>query len=209
MTTEFYKLMLVTHRQEQPLADYLQFIKTCIASGVTSVQLREKGATRAFLLDYACQLKTLLDQFHIPLIINDNVELALEIDAHGVHLGQSDGSPLVARRRLGANKWIGLSIETGQELVEANACEVNYVAASAVFPTNNKANICKVWSAAGLSALAKNSVHPVVAIGGVNQHNIQEVMTAGAKGVAVIAALHDAANPSEMAAHLRELVEGC
>ncbi|PJE17900.1 thiamine phosphate synthase [Legionella sp.] len=137
MIAEFYKLILITHRQEQPLADYLQFIEKCIASGVTSVQLREKGATRAFLLDYARQLKALLDQFHIPLIINDNVELALEIDAHGVHLGQSDGSPLVARRRLGANKWIGLSIETGQELVKANAYEVNYVAASAV-PTNNK-----------------------------------------------------------------------
>ncbi|PJE17901.1 MAG: hypothetical protein CK430_01275 [Legionella sp.] len=67
--------------------------------------------------------------------------------------------------------------------------------------------MCKVWGAAGLNALAKNSIHPVVAIGGINQHNIQEVMTAGAKGVAVIGALHDAANPSAMTTHLRQLVE--
>ncbi|ARH01177.1 thiamine phosphate synthase [Legionella micdadei] len=207
MTTPFYKLMLVTHRQGRPIDNYLRFIKECVEAGVTSIQLREKGASPEFLLDYALQLKVLLDSYQVPLIINDNVDLALEVDAHGVHLGQSDGCPVHARQRLGADKWLGLSIETEDDLIRANASRVDYVAASAVFPTINKANIRTIWGLKGLNSLVKNSLHPVIAIGGINQYNIHEVMMTGAKGVAVIGQLHDAPDPSLMTTHLRQLID--
>ncbi|CDZ77996.1 Thiamine-phosphate synthase [Legionella massiliensis] len=207
MTTEIYKLILVTHRQAQPLDAYLQFIEKCVTSGVSSVQLREKDASPFFLLDYASRLKKLLDQYQIPLIINDNLELALEIDAHGVHLGQTDGSPALARARLGPDKCIGLSIESEDDLTRANACEVDYVAASAVFPSSHKTNLRTIWGLDGLQSLAKRSIHPLIAIGGINQQNLGKVMAAGAQGVAVIGALHEADNPAAMAAELRSFVD--
>ena len=207
MTAEFYKFILVTHRQNQSLADYLQFIEICISSGVTSVQLREKNAKPCFLLAYARQLKALLDRYQIPLLINDNLELALEINAQGVHLGQTDLAPELARERLSHHKWIGLSIETEEDLRRANKVAVDYVAASAVFPTEHKANICTHWGLDGLHTLAQSSRHPVIAIGGINQQNIDEVMAAGAKGIAVIGALHQAKDPAAMALRLRELID--
>ena len=195
MTNDFYKLILITNRQSQPLKDYLQFIELCLKSGVTSVQLREKEATSAFLLDYASQLKTLLDSYNVPLIINDNLELALEINAQGLHLGQTDGSPHLARERLGTDKYLGLSIETEEDLERANCCDVDYVAASAVFPSSHKTNLRTIWGLDGLQSLAKRSVNPLIAIGGINPGNVEKVMTAGAQGIAVIGALHDDPNP--------------
>ena len=207
MTDDFYKLMLITHRQTCPLVDYLVFIEKCISSGVTSVQLREKDASPSFLMDYALKLKILLDRYNIPLIINDNLELALEVNAHGVHLGQSDGSPELASKRLGAEKYLGLSIETEDDLLRANKCVINYVAASAVFPTPHKNNIRTHWGLKGLRNLAGRSLHPIIAIGGIDEQNLRDMLAAGAKGIAVIGALHDAENPAKQAFTLRKIID--
>lgn len=203
----FYKLMLVTHRENRPLDEYLLFIEECLGFGVSSVQLREKNGSPSFILDYATQLKSLLDRYKIPLLVNDNIELALQINAHGVHLGQTDGCPLLARQRLGAEKWIGVSIETEAELEKANHYPIDYVAASAVFPTNHKANIRQFWGLDGVSNLAKHSLHPLVAIGGINDQNITDVLSAGAQGIAVIGAIHDAKEPAAMTLKLRQLID--
>ncbi|MBA2657798.1 MAG: thiamine phosphate synthase [Tatlockia sp.] len=207
MTTEFYKLMLITHRQAQPLHDYLQFIEICIKSGVTSVQLREKEAKPSFLEDFALKLQTLLAPYKIPLIINDNLELALKINAQGLHLGQSDGSPRWAREQLHPNQYLGLSIETENDLIRANSYTVDYVAASAVFPSVHKTNLRTIWGLEGLNALAQRSLNPLIAIGGINVTNVKQVMDAGAKGIAVIGALHNAPNPAAMTANLRQFIE--
>ncbi len=207
MTAAFYKLMLVTNRKSQPLSDYLQFIEQCISSGITSVQLREKDGNPSFLRDYALQLKTLCDSYNVPLIINDNLELAREIKAQGLHLGQTDGSPHIARQRLGSHKYLGLSVESEGDLRRANGCALDYVAASAVFPTANKSNLRRFWGLEGLSLLAKSSVHPLIAIGGINLDNVAEVIAAGAQGIAVIGALHEAENPAQMTANLRLLID--
>ncbi|MBA2711669.1 MAG: thiamine phosphate synthase [Tatlockia sp.] len=207
MTVDFYKLMLVTNRNTQPLNEYLQFIEKCIDSGVTSVQLREKESSPTDLLVFALQLKTLLNRYDIPLIINDNLELALEINAQGLHLGQTDGSPLIARQRFGKDKYLGLSIETEDDLERANVCEINYMAASAVFPSANKTNLRRFWGLEGLKSLAERAVHPLIAIGGINLGNVEEVMAAGARGVAVIGVLHEASDPSEMTLKLRKLID--
>lgn len=207
MRSDFYKLMLVTHRQSHPLDDYLHFIEKCLCSGVSSVQLREKNASPDFLLDYALRLKNLLDRYKIPLIINDNLELAIEINAQGLHLGQTDGSPLLARERLGADKYLGLSIESEDDLEKANHCNLDYVAASAVFSTTNKTNLRKIWGIEGLQSLAQRSIHPLIAIGGINEQNVEKVIEAGAQGIAVIDALHAAENPSATATALLLQIE--
>lgn len=207
MNTDFYKLMLVTHRQDASISQYLDFIKLCINSGVTSVQLREKNTDAEFKLKFAMQLKNLLDSCAIPLIINDDVELALKIDADGIHLGQSDTSVEVARKMLGTHKYIGLSIETEHELEKANTYDLNYVAASAIFPSQHKTNLKTIWGISGLDILCKQSKHPVIGIGGINQDNLAQVMQAGADGVAVIGALHQAQNPTELTKVLRKIID--
>jgi thiamine-phosphate pyrophosphorylase len=206
MRDPLYTLMLVTNREQISIPQYMKFIEQCATSGITSVQLREKNANPAIILDFAQQLKNVLDPLNIPLIINDDLELALQINASGVHLGQSDGSVLLARAQLGADKYIGLSIESEEQLLQANQYPVNYVAASAVFPTSHKSNIKKIWGLQGLNELARISTHPLIGIGGITIHNIKATILAGAKGAAIIGALHDAENPAIMASQLRALM---
>lgn len=205
--TDFLKLILVTHRLESSIPEYLDFIKKCVSSGVTSVQLREKTSDQSFKLEFALQLKDLLSAYHIPLFINDDVALALQIDAEGVHLGQSDTSPQLAREILGNNKYIGLSIESEDELIKANQNDLSYVAASSVFPTEHKNNLRTIWGLDGLNELCKKTKHPMVGIGGINQHNLSQVMQAGVQGVAVIGALHQALDPIEMTIVLRKIID--
>lgn len=201
-----YKLMLVTHREQIPVPQYLKFIEQCAKSGISSVQLREKNSSQDFILHFALQLKDLLKPLHIPLIINDDLDLALEIDAEGLHLGQSDGSIFHAREKLGPDKCLGLSIETEAQLHQANQYPLDYVAASAVFPSRHKSNIKTVWGLDGLGRLAALSTHPVIGIGGIDLQNIQATLAAGAKGAALIGALHLAEDPATMTRQLRSLM---
>jgi len=208
MHNNYLKLMLITNRQTNDLSHYLDFIEHCVLGGITSVQLREKKLPAPDLIIMAEKLKLLLDRYNVPLIINDNVDLTVNVDASGVHLGQTDGSPIAARERLGTEKIIGLSLESEEDLLRANALPVDYAAASAVFSTANKHNIRKLWGTSGLATLASTCVHPVIAIGGIDLTNASAVITAGAAGIAVIGVLHQAENPEATAFDLLRLVNG-
>jgi thiamine-phosphate pyrophosphorylase len=201
MRNSFFKLMLVTNRCGKPLGEYLEFIACCVRSGVTSVQLREKNLSFDELLEFGRELQSVLSPLSIPLMINDNVELAYQLDADGIHLGQSDGSVLMARKRLGDQKLIGLSVGTVDELEEANALPIDYIGLGVVFPTKNK-DVKTVLGYDGLTKLAKLSKFPVVAIGGINETNIDSVLRSGAWGVAAIGAFHDALDPSVVTKNL-------
>ena len=195
MSVPLYTLMLVTNRDTSSISQYLKFIERCAKAGISSVQLREKKSNFAVKLSFAQQLKELLDPLHIPLIINDDLDLALKINASGLHLGQSDGDVIKAREKLGPDKYLGLSIETKAQLELANQYPLDYIAASAVFPTVHKKNVKKLWGLAGLSELSLQSKHPVIGIGGITCNNIQSVILAGAKGAAIIGAIHEATDP--------------
>ena len=209
MYSDFYKLILVTHRQDASTSKYLDFIESCVSlkGGVTCVQLREKNTDPVLTLKWAQKLKDLLNCYSIPLIINDNLDLANEVDAEGVHLGQSDVPVHVARKRLGDTKFIGLSIESESELNEANYYDINYISASAVFPSQHKNNLSTFWGIDGLRQLCKKSIHPVVGIGGINRNNVSRVIQAGAQGVAVIGALHKVLHPAQTALALRKIID--
>lgn len=193
------KLCLVTNILDTPMPKYLAFVEQAIKGGVTMVQLREKSKDYQEIKARALALFTLLKPLNIPLIINDHLDLALEIDADGVHLGNSDLPVILAREKLGYNKIIGVSIESMEDLDNANKLPVNYVAASAIFPSTTKLD-CKIfWGIDGLKTIVDNSLHPVIAIGGIKSEHIKEIINTGAKGVAVISSIHDSKNPFQTA----------
>lgn len=178
--------------------------------GITSLQLREKHTSSEFLFEFGRRLKLILAPFSVPLIINDDIELAHRLDADGVHLGHTDGNPEQAQKLLGPNKIIGLSIESLDELEKINDLDigVTYVAASAVFATKSKNNIKTLWGIDGLKKVVALSRYPVVAVGGINQKNVAQVMNTGAFGVAVIGAIHEAKDPQKEVQRLCNIING-
>lgn len=204
--TPCYKLMLVTQQGNIPTQDYVKFIQTCAASGITSVQLREKNKPYAALLELGKNIQEILAPYLIPLIINDNIELALALDAAGVHLGQTDCCPQKARDQLGPKKIIGVSIDSLANLQHANQLPINYVGIGSIFPTQNKTNVTHFWGTAGLKQVAPLSTHPIIAIGGINEHNATEVMLAGAHGIAAIGAFHHAVDLPATTKKLRQII---
>jgi thiamine-phosphate pyrophosphorylase len=196
-------LCLLTNAQIESFDLYKEFILQAVEGGVTLIQLREKSKNLTTIRRMALELKTILDPVNIPLLINDHVEIAKEIDADGVHLGQSDCSPAEARQFLGPAKIIGWSIETLKELEIANQLTcIDYIAASAIFPSQTKSDCKTIWGLEGLRKITQLSRHPVIAIGGITQHNIQQVIDQGADGAAVISAIHCHDNPKKAATHL-------
>lgn len=200
------KLCLLTHiKPDQPLNEYLKFVIQAVAGGVTMVQLREKGTDLIEVKEKALALQQVLRPLGVPLIINDFVELAAEINADGVHIGQEDMSPAQARNILGRDKIIGLSIESFNDLELSNQSDdLNYVTASAVYQSKTKPYCKTLWGIQGLSDIVKLSRHPVTAIGGIKLNNIKEIERAGATGVAVIGAIHDEPDPYLASRYLRE-----
>ena len=202
MNTRALRLCLVTNLQNQSFSLYKPFLLKAIQGGITAVQLREKTHTLLEFHQLALQFKNTLRPFNIPLIINDHVEIAKEIDADGVHIGQSDISPLEARKILGPSKMIGWSVETLKELENANQLTcIDYIAASAVFPSKTKPDCKTIWGLGGLRQVSELSRYPVVAIGGINLGNIAMIMENGACGAAVIGAVHNH-DPRKSAADL-------
>ena len=201
------KLTLVTQRSHQSINHYLDFISTCARSGITAVQLRDKQLAENDLLHFGKALKASLDSYAIPLIVNDDLDLCLELDAGGLHLGQGDGDPCLARKRLGPDKILGLTINTLQELKVANRLPIDYVGVGAIFPTQNKLNIQTIWGLENLTQAASCSAHPIIAIGGIDIHNATQVIKAGAVGIAAIGAFHNASDPEGITRALRNIVD--
>lgn len=190
------QIHLLTNCQAFPDDKYLKFIEICAKSGITHLQLRQKNWAYSDLLSFGRELKAVLSNYDASLIVNDDFKLMLELDADGIHLGQTDGNPELVRALIGQDKIIGLSIESMSELLTANQLDyLNYVAASSVFPTNTKKNLRTIWGIDGLKQFCQESRHPVIAIGGINLTNVSQVYATGVAGIALISAIHEAENP--------------
>lgn len=200
-----YRLYLVTD-DKQDLATLKWVVSEALQGGVTMVQVREKhGDIRAFI-ERALIVKTILRNTGVPLIINDRVDVALAIDADGVHLGQSDMPVGMARRLLGANKIIGLSVETDEQLAQANALPIDYIGLSAIFATSTKTDISKHWGIEGLKRALSITSLPIVAIGGINESNIPQLCATGVHGIALVSAICHTHDPKAATVHLRHLI---
>lgn len=201
-------LCLVTDHRRYSLASYLHFLSEAIRGGVTSIQFRDKENPLPVVRETAKIIKQFLQPYHIPLIINDYVELAAEIDADGIHVGQSDLAPIRARELLGPDKLIGYSVESLPQLERANQLDcIDYIAASAVFPSKTKTDCKTIWGLQGLREIAKLSKHPIVAIGGITPENAADVITHGACGIAVVSNIHDNVDPAMAASQLIQQIQ--
>ena len=200
-------LYLVTDRPLAGGRDMAWIVREAASGGVTMVQLREKDAATGEFIELASRLMKILTPLGIPLIINDRVDVALAVDADGVHIGQSDMPYETARRLLGPDKIIGLSVENMDDLIKANSLDVDYVGISPVYGTPTKTDTAEPFGLEGLRKAVNMSKHPTVAIGGMNAGTIADVMAAGTDGVAVVSAICSAENIREAAAQLKAIVE--
>ena len=204
------KLFYVTDRAANTDEWLIQTVEQAVKGGVTTVQLREKNISVQEIIMLGKALKALLKPYKVPLIINDNVEVCKAVGADGVHLGQSDMHPNEARKLLGEQAIIGLSLENMQQTKLANQLSsIDYVAASPVFKTPTKPECTEAWGLEGLRQLATMSRYPVIAIGGINLQNIVEVMDAGAVGIAVVSYIQLATNKQDAAVRLLKEIERC
>ena len=199
-------LYLVTDRPLAQGRDMAWIVREAVAGGVTMVQLREKDCPTGEFITLARELKMVLQPLGIPLIINDRVDVALAIDADGVHIGQSDMPYEVARALLGKNKIIGLSVETMDEVIATNALDVDYIGISPVYATPTKTDTLQPFGLEGIEEVMRISRHRCVAIGGMNRDTIGEVIRRGVEGVAVVSAIVSADSPREASKELAKII---
>jgi len=202
MKAEQLKLYLVTDRGLSLGRDLEWVVEQAVKGGTTMVQLREKETDTREFVALAQRLVKILRPAGVPLIINDRIDVALAVDADGVHIGQSDMPYDIARRLLGPDKIIGLSVENLDEVLEANKLDVDYVAISPVYGTPTKTDTAAPFGLEGLRRAVQLSEHPTVAIGGMNARTAPDVFAAGTDGIAVVSAICSAPDPAEAARKL-------
>lgn len=191
-----------------------RIVSEAVGGGVTMVQLREKDLSTREFVQLALRLKKVLahcsgpDGHRVPLIINDRIDVALASDADGVHIGQSDMPYGLARRILGPDRIIGLSVENLAQVEEADSLDVDYIGVSPVFATPTKTDTAAPFGIQGLRRAVEMSVHPTVAIGGMNARTVADVMDTGTDGIAVVSAIVGAPSPREAAAELYNIMDG-
>lgn len=166
----------------------LHQVELAIEGGATFIQLREKNLDEQHFLKEAVDIQELCKKHHIPFVVNDNVAIALQMNADGVHVGQSDMEAGKVREKLGADKILGVSAETVEQAILAEKNGADYLGVGAVFPTGSKTDAADV-SLDTLREICKSVSIPVVAIGGISQQNVCELKGTGIVGIAVISAI--------------------
>ena len=178
-------------------------VEKALKGGATFVQLREKQLDQEHFLEEAKEIKKLCKQYHVPFVINDNVEIAVLMDADGVHVGQSDMEAGNVRKMLGDDKIIGVSVE---QAVLAQQRGADYLGVGAVFPTGSKDDADDV-SHETLKAICEAVQIPVIAIGGISKNNVMELAGSGICGIAVISAIFAQSDIEHAASELKILTE--
>lgn len=184
----------------------IDVVHESLDGGVTMVQLREKTLEEEKFLEEAKELQALCRERGVPFLVNDNVEIAREMNADGVHVGQSDMEALDVRAILGPDKILGVSAQTVEQAVLAEKHGADYLGVGAVFPTGSKDDADDV-SYDTLKAICQAVSIPVVAIGGITQQNVEKLAGSGICGVAVISAIYAAKDVKAAAADLKTTVK--
>ncbi len=181
-------------------------VRAALEGGATFVQLREKNLEDTTFLEEAKELKALCMSYHVPFVINDNVQIALEMDADGVHVGQSDMEAGNVRELLGEDKIIGVSAGNVEEALRAEARGADYLGVGAVFPTGSKDD-AKPVTHEMLRAITESVHIPVVAIGGITEENTKSLTGSGIDGIAVISAIFGQEDITEATKRLRKVTQ--
>jgi thiamine-phosphate pyrophosphorylase len=200
-------LYLVTDRALCGIKPLEDVVLRAVRGGASYVQLREKDiSTRAFV-EEALRIKKILEPYRIPLIINDRIDVALACGAEGVHIGQQDMPYAEARRLMGDDAIIGVSVENWEDVEDAENIDANYIGVSPVFATPTKTDTKGAWGLEGIARIKDFSRHQLVAIGGINESNAREVVRAGADCVAVVSAICAASNPEEASRRINQIIK--
>ena len=205
-TKEDMLLYAVTDRAWTGEKTLLEQVKEALDGGITFLQLREKELGEEEFLREAEDMKTLAAAYHVPFIINDNVELALAIGADGVHVGQEDMEAGKVREKLGPDKIIGVSAHSVEEAVKAEKSGADYLGAGAVFSTSTKGD-AGALSMETLKAICSSVSIPVVAIGGIKEENILSLKGTGVAGAAIVSGIFARKNIREACVRLRGLAK--
>lgn len=183
-----------------------QDVEAAIKGGATFIQLREKKLDEEHFLEEAKEIKELCKRYRVPFVINDNVDIALAMDADGVHVGQSDMEAGMVREKLGPDKIIGVSAQTVEQAILAEQKGADYLGVGAVFPTGSKDDAVEV-SHETLKAICEAVKIPVIAIGGISTENVMELSGSGICGIAVISAIFAKPDIETAARELRKQTE--
>ena len=197
--------MLITDRNlcKQSFFDTIKF---ALKGGVKTVQLREKGLTTYELYSLALELRKMTLEFKANLIINDRVDIALAIEADGVHLGWQSLPFGIVRKLFGFGKLIGVSTHNRQEALQAQNFGADYITFGPVFPTPSKEGLLEPIGPEEIQKLKQEINIPVIALGGINEKNVETVLEKGADGIAVISSIMRADNPEDVAKCLYEKI---
>ena len=200
MKTIDLSLYLVTDKSDD-VEKFLKTIEEAIKGGVSVVQIREKTAETLDFYNLALKVKEITTKYNVPLIINDRVDIALAIDADGVHVGQSDMPCEVTRKLIGTDKILGVSAATITEAKKAQKDGADYIGTGAVFPTATKDDAPSITKQ-NLKEIVESIDIPVVAIGGINNDNASELTDTGIAGLSVVRAIMSADDPKKASEEL-------
>jgi len=202
-----YSLYFVADAEYAAGFDLVPIIEKAIEGGVTAVQLRGKTLPFRVFLDLGLRTAAVLEGRGVPLLVNDRVDIALACGAAGVHLGQEDMPLAQARKLLGKGRIIGVSVNTLEEALEAEAQGADYVGLGPVYATSTKTTGLPVLGPEGIRRIKSYLRLPVIAIGGISEANAGKVMAAGAEGIAVVSAILGAADTERAARSLRKAID--
>lgn len=203
MKTLDLSLYLVTDKSDD-VEKFLKTIEEAIKGGVSVVQIREKTADTLDFYNLALKVKEITEKHNVPLIINDRVDVALAVDAEGVHVGQSDMPCDVTRALVGPDKIVGVSAATIEEARKAERDGADYIGTGAVFPTATKDDAPKITKK-DLKEIVESISIPVVAIGGITLNNAHELNDTGIAGLSVVSAIMSSENPKKSSEELLKI----
>lgn len=203
---EMMLLYAVTDRTWVGEMSLYEQVEAALKNGVTCIQLREKELVAEDFLTEAIELAKMCKQYRVPLIINDNVDIAIKCGAEGIHVGQKDMKALDVHKRVGNDMIVGVSVHTVEEALEAVANGADYLGLGSVFSTSTKLDV-DLMSPETLQDICHSVDVPVVAIGGITKDNMMQLSGTGVDGVAVVSAIFGAENPGKATAELRILAE--
>jgi len=202
-----YTLYLVTDRQLMSCDSLTEAVEQAILGGCTMIQLREKELPSLEFYNQAVAVKQVTDKYHIPLIINDRIDIAMAVQATGVHIGQHDLPAAAVRKVIGENMLLGVSASSIAEAIQAQQDGADYLGVGAMFPTGTKTDAESV-SMEELQKIRTAVSLPIVVIGGINKGNAGRFKPMGIDGLAVVSAIIAQSDIKAAAAELKDLFCG-
>jgi thiamine-phosphate pyrophosphorylase len=202
-----YSLIYVTDDSIKDDTAFFKILEDALKGGASIIQLREKSCNTISFYNRALKSKALCHAYRVPLIINDRIDIALAVEADGVHIGQTDMPYSKARELLGATKIIGLSVSKSEQAIEAENLKVDYIGISPIFNTaTKKSDLAPSLGIDGLKMIRPLFSKPIVCIGGIQKNNVADIIKNGANGVAVISAISKAEHPEKETKNLKEII---